>query len=206
MDTTPTIKAVQAFLGLTVDGIAGAKTWAAIADALGLENELVRPAPLPDTGDLVDPRSESNIDSLLPVVRPLARQLIREANEAVSPKTVKITSGYRTYSEQATLYQQGRNGNPGRIVTNAPPGYSNHNFALAFDVTLFDENGSPIWESGLYQTIGKIGRGIGLLWGGDWTHADEPHFEYRPEWAADLGESQALAEYRERQKQGLALV
>jgi peptidoglycan L-alanyl-D-glutamate endopeptidase CwlK len=207
MDLTPTIKAVQAKLGLTTDGIAGPLTWAAISKALGVDEQ---PPGRPLTSDEidtawsvpVDPRSESNIDSLMPVVRPLARQLIHEANAVLAPKVVKVTSGYRTFSEQKELYDKYKTGGPQA----APPGYSNHNYALAFDVTLFDENDKPIWESALYKTIGKIGRTVGLIWGGDWHSVDEPHFEFRPEWAADLSEDEALQAYRDRRNKGVAIV
>lgn len=43
------------------------------------------------------------------------------------------TSGYRSFAEQQALYDQGRNGNPGRIVTNAKPGFSGHNWGIAID-------------------------------------------------------------------------
>ncbi len=207
MDFAPTIKRIQEHLGLKADGVPGRLTWEAISKALGIEDPpaLTADEIISAFSAQVDPRSESNIDGLLPIVRPFARQLIAQANEELAPKTVKITSGYRTFSEQNELYEQGRS-KPGKIVSNARGGYSNHNFALAFDVTLFDEEGKPIWESALYKQIGRIGRGLGLIWGGDWNTPDEPHFELRPEWAAGLGESEALAEYRERQKKGIALV
>ena len=42
------------------------------------------------------------------------------------------TSGYRSYKEQNLLYAQGRTA-PGRIVTRAKSGQSNHNLGLALD-------------------------------------------------------------------------
>jgi len=91
----------------------------------------------------------------------------------------RITSGYRSYDEQNALYVQGRI-KPGARVTNARGGHSNHNFRLAFDITLFDGKGQPIWTSHLYRAAGEFGKTVGLDWGGDWkTFTDLPHYEYR---------------------------
>lgn len=56
----------------------------------------------------------------------------------------QIISGFRSESEQAALYRQGRTAyevanrvkksGKGGAVTDAPPGYSAHNFGLAVDV------------------------------------------------------------------------
>ncbi|MEW6374394.1 MAG: M15 family metallopeptidase, partial [Thermodesulfobacteriota bacterium] len=67
-----------------------------------------------------------------------------------------------------------------RIVTNARPGYSLHNFGLAFDVVPLD-GGKPIWDSShpVWQRIGNAGKGVGLEWAGEWKKFREyPHFQY----------------------------
>lgn len=57
---------------------------------------------------------------------------------------ILITCTYRSPSEQADLYAQGRT-KPGKIVTNAQPGESAHNYGLALDfVPLI--NGKPDWS------------------------------------------------------------
>jgi len=44
---------------------------------------------------------------------------------------------------------------------------------------------------------------LGLEWGGNWTSiVDQPHFQLRPAWAADLSERDMLAELRDRQSRG----
>jgi len=58
--------------------------------------------------------------------------------------TVDLTSGYRSNQEQAALYAKGRTPaeisaqtrkrGTGGSVTDAPPGYSAHNYGLAVDV------------------------------------------------------------------------
>lgn len=142
----------------------------------------------------VDPRSEKNIATLHPKVQPLARQLVLDAAKAGIE--IRITSAHRTYEEQNALFEKRPK------VTNARGGFSNHNFGLAIDVTIF-KNGQPVWESPNYKTLGKIGKALGFEWGGDWTSiVDEPHFQLRPDWAKGMKESQMLAEFRRRNEKG----
>lgn len=205
------IRAIQDILQVAPDGHWGPKSKGAldtlIASPLDDEWPMVVKSPLPDAsvpndvvGDKVDARSEGNIATLHPQVRPLARALIQKAAQR-GIKAV-ITSGTRTYAEQNDLYEQGRS-KPGKVVTNARGGQSNHNFGIAFDITLFD-GASPVWESPKYKTVGQIGKSLGLNWGGDWASIkDEPHFELHPEWAKDLSESAMLSKLRERHSNGV---
>jgi peptidoglycan L-alanyl-D-glutamate endopeptidase CwlK len=122
-----------------------------------------------------DPRSLRNIATLEPVTAKLATELLRRL--AAEGYTFKVTSGTRTFEEQARLYAQGRTA-PGQRVTNARPGYSWHNFGLAFDVTLFQGDKNPVWEHSAYTLAGQIGKDLGLRWGGDFRSLiDRPHFE-----------------------------
>ena len=190
MTLDATIRAVQAKLGVTVDGNPGPQTWAAIYRQIVGE-----PPQTPANPTLADQRSEQNIATLLPPVQPLARGLIAAA--AAAGIAIKIISGTRTYEEQNALYEQGRS-TPGRIVTNARGGYSNHNFGIAFDIGVF-EGGRYLDESPAYKTVGALGKQLGLEWGGDWQSIqDEPHFELRPPWARDMSEGAMLAELRAR--------
>jgi peptidoglycan L-alanyl-D-glutamate endopeptidase CwlK len=194
MTLDATIRAVQAKLGVTVDGNPGPQTWNAIHRSLVGE-----PPVSSGTGTLADERSERNIATLLPQVQPLARALIESA--AAIGIAIKVISGTRTYEEQNALYEQGRT-QPGRVVTNARGGYSNHNFGIAFDIGVF-EGGRYLDESPAYKAVGAIGMKLGLEWGGNWkTIQDEPHFQLRPAWARDLGERDMLAELRARRALG----
>jgi peptidoglycan L-alanyl-D-glutamate endopeptidase CwlK len=124
----------------------------------------------------IDPRSAGHIAKLHPKLQPLASAFISKIRAELGD--FRITSGYRSYDEQNALYAQGRT-KPGRRVTNARGGFSNHNFALAFDITLF-VNGQPVWESPLYDAAAKVGKASGLDCGAYWTSfKDLPHFEYR---------------------------
>ena len=197
MSMDANIRAVQAKLGVTVDGNPGPQTWDAIY------RQIVGSAPIPTgTTTLADERSERNIATLLPEVQPLARALIE--NTAAIGICIKALSGTRSYDEQNTLYEQGRS-QPGRIVTNARGGYSNHNFGIAFDIGVF-EGGRYLDESPAYKAVGALGMKLGLEWGGNWkTIQDEPHFQLRPAWARDLSERDMLAELRMRMEKGVTV-
>ena len=90
-----------------------------------------------------------------------------------------VTSTYRDFESQQALYDQGRT-QPGKIVTNAKPGRSWHNYGLAVDVVPL-RNGKPVWDAKdpVWETVGKLGEAAGLEWAGRWTKFRElPHFQY----------------------------
>lgn len=125
----------------------------------------------------IDSRSQRTLATFRPEARAWFEALYQAAQGVVPPGwSVRFISGYRTYAEQAELYAQGRT-KPGNIVTNARPGFSNHNFGLAVDVGIFDENGQYKPESPFYERVGTAGKRLGLRWGGDWKFKDMPHFE-----------------------------
>jgi peptidoglycan LD-endopeptidase CwlK len=189
------IRAIQKALGIGVDGYAGPETWQAIYSRI-----VPNAQPLTATSDKVDDRSEKVIATLLPEVQSYARALVTKAD--ADGITIKVISGLRTYDEQNDLYAQGRT-QPGRIVTNARGGYSNHNFGIAFDVGVF-EGSQYLDESPKYKAVGVLGMDLGLEWGGNWkTIQDEPHFQLRPNWAGDLSERDMLAELRSRKESGI---
>ena len=190
MTLDATVRAVQAKLGVTVDGNPGPQTWNAIYRSIVGELPTAT-----NTTTLADERSERNIVTLLPQVQPLARALVESA--AAIGIAIKVISGTRTYEEQNALYEQGRT-KPGRVVTNARGGYSNHNFGIAFDIGVF-EGGRYLDESPAYKAVGALGMKLGLEWGGNWkTTQDEPHFQLRPSWAREMSERDMLAELRRR--------
>jgi len=90
----------------------------------------------------------------------------------------------RTFAEQESIYAQGRI-KPGKIVTNAKPGLSYHNYGLAIDIVLivdskaswdivkdFDGDGKSDW-----QEVVKIFKQFGWEAGIDWKFSDAPHFQ-----------------------------
>ena len=191
------ISAVQKKLGVEADGRAGPQTWGAIYASL-VKKRIGGITPT-EAITPVDPRSEKAITTLQPEVWPFARALVQRA--AQGGIVIKVISGLRTYAEQDALYAQGRT-KPGRIVTKARGGYSNHNFGIAFDIGVF-EGAKYVPESPKYKAVGALGTDLGLEWGGNWkTIVDEPHFQLRPMWAADLTERDMLAELRTRHESG----
>jgi peptidoglycan L-alanyl-D-glutamate endopeptidase CwlK len=91
-------------------------------------------------------------------------------------------SGIRTYSEQETLYAQGRT-KPGPRVTNARGGESAHNFGLAVDFCrdgVIDRRGlQPDWNPESYAVLGEVAVANGLEWGGAWARfPDFPHVQW----------------------------
>lgn len=152
----------------------------------------------------IDSRSEANISTLHPRLQPLARSLVIHCKKA--GMIIKIISGTRTIAEQDAIYAQGRT-TPGKIVTRVKGGYSNHNFGVAFDVGIFEDN-HYIPDSPQYRKIGRIGMDLGLEWGGNWKGlVDEPHFQLMPDWTkkGDLENVEVLALLRERLSKGYDL-
>lgn len=86
---------------------------------------------------------------------------------AVYGYELRITSGFRSLSEQDQIYSQGRT-EDGHIVTWAPPGMSIHNFGFTVDVVDRLHGYNINWEK-----LAKIGNYCGL------DQVDPPHFEYR---------------------------
>jgi peptidoglycan L-alanyl-D-glutamate endopeptidase CwlK len=194
------IAAVQEVLGVEVDGKAGPQTWGAIyARLVDRKIDQMKPA---EAVSPVDDRSEKVIATLLRQVRPIARALVQKA--AAAGITIRVISGLRSYEEQAALYAQGRTA-PGKKVTNARAGYSNHNFGIAFDIGVF-EGSKYLPESPKYKAVGALGMDLGLEWGGNWkTIVDQPHYQLRPAWAVDESEQRMLAELRSRKDRGEAV-
>jgi peptidoglycan L-alanyl-D-glutamate endopeptidase CwlK len=176
-----------------LDGLWGQKSQQAL-DAW--QKPLVPVVGIPDA---LDARTETNIATLRPKTRVAARAFMTAILPMLAAQgvTAKITSGTRSYAEQDALYAQGRT-TSGPVVTNARAGYSNHNFGIAWDITLFHD-GVPIWESPLYDECAKIGEEQGLDCGAYWTNLkDEPHYGVKTPYS--------LAELRNRVSLGLDIL
>lgn len=91
---------------------------------------------------------------------------------------VLITSTYRDYACQDSLYAQGRT-KPGRIVTNAKGGQSWHNFRLAFDFVPV-QGGKARWnDTATFRRCGEIAESLGLEWAGRWkTFKEMAHCQW----------------------------
>lgn len=137
-------------------------------------------------------KDSRSLEDLAPALKPLAFRFKTRVESLIPGIAVIFACTYRDEEMQARLYAQGRTA-PGRIVTNAKPGESNHNkknedgypASRAFDVFL-TMNGKSVYtladgdqvSDPLWQKVGEIGRSVGLVWGGDFKSFPEgPHFE-----------------------------
>ncbi|AGY48041.1 endolysin [Bacillus phage poppyseed] len=123
-------------------------------------------------------KNHSKMKGVHPYLVEKALQLITDAYNKKKYKLV-IGEGYRSIAYQNELYARGRT-TPGPIVTNARGGSSFHNFGLAFDIAILDkeEDGIDNTDS-KYREVGKLGKALGLEWGGDWKSIyDAPHFQF----------------------------
>lgn len=139
---------------------------------------LISDEELKQLGLFDNPVYEQRILGLNLRLIPLCREFLYKAGSLEGLFDIRVVQGFRTFAEQQRLFDQGRS-LPGKIVTNSRPGYSWHNYGLAFDVGLFDKSGSYIDESSLYTKLGPIGEAVGLVWGGRWHHVDLPHYQLR---------------------------
>jgi peptidoglycan LD-endopeptidase CwlK len=90
-------------------------------------------------------------------------------------------SGYRSPEEQAKLYFQGRT-TPGKIVTNAKPGFSAHQYGIAVDWCRdadLDRRGlQPDWSLAAYEILAEEAERLGLEAALRWKRFREgPHVQ-----------------------------
>ena len=114
---------------------------------------------------------------------------------------IMVVQTLRTREEQEALYGQGRQstvlvnrlrkiaGLPpirqedNKVVTNAKPGSSWHEYGCAIDVCYLDGRARAVWDGPAckWETLGALGMGYMLIWGGTFKgFKDRPHFEYHP--------------------------
>ncbi|MDQ0300170.1 peptidoglycan L-alanyl-D-glutamate endopeptidase CwlK [Salibacterium salarium] len=102
---------------------------------------------------------------------------------------VVVTEGYRSEKKQNELYEEGRS-KEGSVVTHAKGGESYHNYGLAIDFALEQNDGELTWDteydgnengrSDWMETV-DIAKNLGFEWGGDWNHFEDPvHLQWNP--------------------------
>jgi peptidoglycan L-alanyl-D-glutamate endopeptidase CwlK len=153
----------------------------------------------------MDPRSQKNLDSLYEPTRNRFSRFLAEVQILAGQKGLEYRAicGTRTFEEQAKLYAQGRT-KPGKIVTNARPGSSFHNFGLAIDCGVFEggkylDETNPRKADAFHREAAKLSAKHGLRWGGDFKSIyDAPHYE--------VDTKVTLAELRLRKEKNLPLL
>jgi len=136
-------------------------------------------------------KAKAKLTDVNPIVVDKALQLVSLAFD--KGFKLLITQGFRSYAYQNELYAQSRTQAQLNAVglknvvakpnepwaTNARGGYSYHNFGLAFDFAVLDKDDKIDWDTvSKYNTVGALGKTLGLEWGGDWTKSkDRPHFQ-----------------------------
>lgn len=145
-----------------------------------------------------DPRSEANIQTLLPEMQKKARMILTVAKrrEKATGLVCRILSGTRTYNEQTALYKRRPK------VTNAMAGQSWHNFGMAIDVGIFEgmdyfEGGNAREEKAYRDIAQAIKSEVHDIEAGiDWrSFRDPPHYQLKVDYT--------LTEVRKRFEKGL---
>jgi peptidoglycan L-alanyl-D-glutamate endopeptidase CwlK len=125
----------------------------------------------------------NRIDTLEPEFKLKIQDLIDELAAVTGLKWV-IVQARRTMAEQQALYDQGRT-QPGKVVTNARPGQSAHNFGLAADLCPINPATGDCWWDAPQMTWRKLAETaheMGLVSGFFFKSIfDAPHVE-APDW------------------------
>ena len=119
--------------------------------------------------------SSNSINSLDPFVATLAKRFLELTR--LENLDIRIIAAFRSWDDSDMLYSLGRC-TPGNIVSNVRGGESFHNWGLAFDAAFF-ENGMISYDIKKYIELGRLGKQVGLKWGGDFVDIkDYDHFQY----------------------------
>jgi len=122
--------------------------------------------------------ADTNISDLCPELQIIYRQWLAQCHAA--GLAVKVIVTWRDAANQNAAKAAG--------LSKACFGASPHNCcddtgapaSKAFDFAVFDENACYITDGAdtRYRQAGEIGKGLGLVWGGDWVHfKDFDHLE-----------------------------
>jgi hypothetical protein len=127
--------------------------------------------PADPEGHLADPKMNPDFVAL---VNGIISELRGEGYD------VRVVAGFRSFSDQQARFEQGRQ-KPGTIVTKAEAGHSWHNYGLAVDIVLNDDDGnpaSPEASSPFWQRLADAALARGAVWGGRFGFP--AHVEYHP--------------------------
>ena len=118
-----------------------------------------------------------SIDELSKVAQKACRLFLEECQR--QGLKVLITETYRSQERQNELYKQGRTAS-GKVVTWTK--YSRHTSRRAWDICQ-NVKGQEYSDTTFFRRCGEIARSLGIIWGGDWSTPDMPHFEVDANWS-----------------------
>ncbi len=179
------LKSAGLYPGL-IDGL-----WGPLTDA-AFEAFFEKTEEIAEELGTFDRRTERNLTALqLPAQRAARRFMARVLADGIDARIISAT---RSYDEQNTLFRQGRFGNPGHRITKARGGQSRHNFAIAWDLGIF-EGGAYLQNAAPYDRAAEVGLDEAIEWGGHWqSFQDRPHYR--------LAVGLRISEVRERFEAG----
>ena len=146
------------------------------------------PPPPKNPEDILSPEDVQKLTELYPPFAAVVKQLIVEANKQYG-MCVGIFEGLRSFERQKQLYAQGRDSEGKivdyhKVVTDAPPGMSSHQYGLAVDLVFkVPAHNSKGWEwswsSKLpWKALAEMGKSLGLDAAMFWKKfPEDPHFE-----------------------------
>lgn len=95
----------------------------------------------------MDSLTLSRIETAHPAVRQALRDIYKEICSRLTGRaSCRFVEVLRSNARQAELYAQGRS-KPGKIVTNAKPGESGHQYGLSVDVVLILDGKEASWDT-----------------------------------------------------------
>lgn len=115
-----------------------------------------------------------DINELLPIAQKACKLFLSECKKI--GLDIFITETYRSQERQNYLYEQGRS-RPGNIVTWTKS--SRHTSRLAWDIAC---NGGVLYDNTILLKAGEVAKKLGIIWGGNWSTPDKPHFEVTKDW------------------------
>lgn len=126
----------------------------------------------------LDPKTMKILRSVYPDLKTRIILTFNDVSETVG-LPMKVTSGFRSISEQKTIWGVGRDedGNvidPKKILTKSPPGSSFHNYGLAVDSCFsgpdpYLERVPSAIRDDHWRRYGMFVSAHGLVWGYDWN-------------------------------------
>jgi peptidoglycan L-alanyl-D-glutamate endopeptidase CwlK len=119
----------------------------------------------------------NDLQYLAPLFREAVQRAIDECNTVNKLKAI-VYESYRSDALQREYFRRGREIKPPHEpVTYARSNLlSWHGYGLAVDVIHQDTG----WDAGekWFRDVARVFKAHGCKWGGDWVHADLPHFQW----------------------------